>query len=631
MKKLFSLLFFLLPLLAVSQARPYSTKNGEALKWYANARKSVDLRMLQQASNQLDQALSADPNFVEAWYLKGDVNRLLQKDDVALIAYQKVIALRPGFDRRIYMLTAEMEIASAQYEPALQHLEAYAKEAIEDVAQKRKVEKLLADCRFSIRAIKNPVAFKPVNIGNMVNSPADEYLPVITADQSVLIFTRRERNNEDFYQSTRQNGGWSKAAPLSAAINTPQFNEGAQSLSQDGQYLFFTGCNRPDGLGRCDIFLSKKSGDDWEKPFNLGSPVNTSGWESQPCISADGRTLYFVSNRKGGYGGYDIWKTTVGANGWSEPVNLGPTVNTPYNEQSPFVHPDGKTLYFCSDGWPGLGKADLFLSRLDEKGNWGRPENLGYPINSSGEENGLTITADGRYAFFASNKLAGKGGYDIYTFELPESARPKAVTYVKGVVRAAGTNEPLVSAVRVTDLSTGEDVYDNYTSEQGEFLATLIPGKNYGLIVEKENYLFHTENFAPESASKVEPYQIAIRMNPIAVGSREKLSNIFFDTNSFALKPESKNELEKLASFMQQNAKVSIEVSGHTDDIGDDAANQKLSENRAKAVYDFLISRRISATRLTYKGYGKSKPVVPNISAENRQKNRRTEFAVTGF
>ena len=345
--------------------------------------------------------------------------------------------------------------------------------------------------------LKHPVPFKPVNMGSEINTADDEYLPVATADESTLIFTRKINNNEDFYKSTKVDGKWQTATYLSDRINTPQYNEGAQSISQDGKYLFFTGCNRPDGLGRCDIYIAQKKGDDWGKPFDLPPPVNTSGWESQPSISSDGRTLYFVSNRKGGYGSYDIWKSTLTDNGWGEPENLGPNINTAYNEQSPFIHPDDSTLYFCSDGWPGLGGKDLFVSRLSKDGQWQKPENLGYPINTNGDENGLTLTAEGSNAFFSSNNLGGYGGYDIYTFELPPNLRPHIVTYVKGKVNDAKTMQPLEAAVEIIDLQKNIPVYQDYSDpDQGGFLATLTSGKNYGLNISKSGYLFYSENFS---------------------------------------------------------------------------------------------------------------------------------------
>jgi outer membrane protein OmpA-like peptidoglycan-associated protein len=473
------------------------------------------------------------------------------------------------------------------------------------------------------------VPFKPVNLGSEINTAADEYLPVATADEATLIFTRKINNNEDFYKSNKLNDKWQTAVYLSDQINTPQYNEGAESISQDGKYLFFTGCNRPDGLGRCDIYIAQKKGDDWSKPFDLSPPVNTTGWESQPSISADGKTLYFVSNRKGGYGGYDIWKSHLTDKGWGEPENMGPNINTMYDEQSPFIHADDSTFYFCSNGWPGLGGKDLFVSRLGKDGKWQKPENLGYPINSSGDENGLTLTATGAYAFFSSNNLNGFGGYDIYTFEMPQSIRPQLVTYVKGIVQDAKTKAPLEAAVEIIDLQRKEAVYQDYSDATlGDFLATLTSGKNYGLNISKSGYLFYSANFSLVGHEPKNPFNISVLLEPIEIGNKVILNNIFFDTNKFDLKPESITELQQLVDFLTLNPTLHIEISGHTDDVGGDASNQALSENRAKAVYQYLISNKIPAERLVYKGYGKTQPIAPNTTDEGRQKNRRTEFKI---
>jgi outer membrane protein OmpA-like peptidoglycan-associated protein len=466
-------------------------------------------------------------------------------------------------------------------------------------------------------------------MGAEINTADDEYLPTATADEKTLIFTRKINSNEDFYKSIKADGNWQTARYLSNQINTSEYNEGAQSVSQDGKYLFFTGCNRPDGLGRCDIYIAQKRGEDWAKPFDLSPPINTAGWESQPSISADGRTLYFVSNRKGGYGGYDIWKSRLTDKGWSEPENLGPNINTAFDEQSPFIHPDDSTFYFCSNGWPGLGNKDLFVSRLGKDGKWQKPENLGYPINSSGDENGLTLTANGSYAFFASNNLNGFGGFDIYTFELPPKLRPHMVTYVKGTVLDAATKQPLDAAVEIIDLERNDIVYGDYSApDDGSFFTTLVSGRNYGLNISKNGYLFYSENFSLVGHENKNPFEITVLLQPIEIGNKVILKNIFFDTNKFDLKPESQAELEKLIDFLTLNKTLKIEVSGHTDNVGNDQLNQVLSENRAKAVYSYLVAKGIAANRLIYKGYGKTQPISPNNTDEERSMNRRTEFKI---
>jgi len=333
--------------------------------------------------------------------------------------------------------------------------------------------------------------------------------------------------------------------------------------------------------------------------------------------------------RKGGYGGYDIWKSTITDKGWSEPENLGPNINTPYDEQSPFIHPDDQTLYFSSNGWPGLGSKDLFLSRKGPDGKWQKPENLGYPINSSGEENGLTLTADGAYAFFSSNQLKGAGGFDIYTFEMPEKLRPNVVTYVKGLIKDANSKQPLDADVQIIDLKTNRLIFQNVNAlNQGQFLATLNVGKNYGLNISRPGYLFYSENFSLLNQKTGKPFIIEVSLQEIEAGKKSILRNIFFDTNQFVLKPESKSELEKLIVFLTINPKVTIEISGFTDNVGDAKSNQLLSENRAKTVYQYLINNKINASRLTFKGYGALQPIAPNTTEEGRSRNRRTEFKI---
>lgn len=612
-----------------AQQRQYSTTDRDAIKNFALANESLDEHLYDEAIAQLEKAIHDDDKFIEAHALLSDVLRSRGRNKEAIGHYLKVIALSPERYRAVYLRLGEAEVSDAQYVQAKQHLEKYITYPNLTTKDEAYARKLLRDCEFSIEALKRQVPFKPINMGPEINTAADEYLPVATADEATLIFTRKIDNNEDFYKSDKQAGKWKNAIYLSNAINTPTFNEGAQSISQDGKYLFFTGCNRPDGQGRCDIYIAQKKGDDWGKPFSISSPLNTTGWEAQPSVSADGRTIYFVSNRKGGYGGYDIWKSQLTEKGWTQPENMGPNINTIYDEQSPFIHPDDSTFYFCSNGWPGMGGKDLFISRLGSDGKWKKPENLGSPINSSGDENGLTLTANGAYAFFSSNNLQGFGGYDVYTFELPINLRPNVVAYVKGRVSDAKTKAPLDADVEIVDLEKNIVVYhDNSSEDSGEFLATLTSGKNYGLTISKQGYLFYSDNFSLIGHMPKTSFNIAVDLSAIEVGGKVILKNIFFDTNKFDLKMESKSELAKLIQFLDLNPTVGVEISGFTDDVGNDQANQVLSENRAKAVYNYLLGAKITASRMVFKGYGKTGPIAPNTSDENRAKNRRTEFKI---
>jgi outer membrane protein OmpA-like peptidoglycan-associated protein len=621
---------FLLTATAFSQQVTYSTNNQEAIKNFALANQSIDEHQYDEASQFLQKAINADSKFIEAHAQLGDVRHLQRNNKEAIEEFKKVIALNPDFSRAVYIKISDMEISEALYPDALKHLQKYLTYTGITEQNKFYAQKLIKDCIFSMEALQHPVTFKPINMGPNINTSADEYSPVSTADDKTIIYTRQVALNEDFFQSSKVNNEWQKAVYLSDKINTPNYNEGSESVSQDGKFLFFTGCNRPDGRGRCDIYVAQKKGDDWGKPFDLAPPVNTGGWESQPSISADGRTLYFVSNRKGGYGGYDIWKSTLTQQGWGEPENLGPNINTSFNEQSPFIHPDDSTLYFCSNGWPGMGNQDLFVSRLSKDGKWQIPKNLGYPINTNGDESGLSLTANGNYAFFSSNKLEGYGGFDIYTFELPVDLRPHVVTYVKGFVSDARTKQPLESAVVIVDLENSKPVYQNFsTAERGDFLATIAAGKNYGLNISKPGYLFYSENFSLVGHTSGNPFNIVVMLEPIEVGNKVILKNIFFDTNKYNLKPESRSELQKMLEFLALNPTIHIEISGHTDNVGNDELNQTLSENRAKSVYDYLLSGKVDPARMVFKGYGKTQPIAPNDNDDNRAKNRRTEFKIT--
>ena len=609
-----------------------SSPNKLAQKSYLQANKYIGDKAYSLAIAELKKAVSEDNKFTAAYQQLGDLYRRLGDYPNAVSSYKKVIEIDPEFYNVTYFGLGESELNTGAYESALIHFKKYASSTGLSDESKIKTGKYIADCLFSLQAIKTPVSFKAVNMGTGVNSAQDEYLPVITADEKRIIFTRKSSNNEDFYTSVKSPEGWLKAISLSPNINTFEFNEGAQCISPDGNYLFFTGCNRPDGLGRCDIYISKWEGSEWSRPFNIGAPVNTPGWESQPSISADGRTLYFVSTRNGGKGGYDLWKSELMKEGsWSVPVNLGPEINTPYDEQSPFIHPDDQTLFFSSNGWPGLGNKDLFVTRKKNPGEqktlWEKPQNLGYPINTFGEESGLSINSTGNIAFFASDKQGGSGGFDIYSFEMPEKLRPTAVTYVKGLVADGNSRKPLEAKIQIINLKTGAFAFDDTTNPfTGEFLATMTPGNSFALNVSKPGYLFYSQNFTPDLKQAVKPYMIEVLLQKIEIGGMVVLNNIFFETNKFDLLPESKTELGQLITFLNENPGVSIEIAGHTDNIGDDSSNQALSESRAKTVYDYLIQNKVPSSKLSFKGYGEGKPLNDNSTEENRKNNRRTEF-----
>jgi len=384
-------------------------------------------------------------------------------------------------------------------------------------------------------------------------------------------------------------------------------------------------------VGSCDLYISFKKGNKWTTPVNMGGNVNSNKWDSQPSISPDGTTIYFASARPGGKGGSDIWKINLLPNGqWSRAINLGDTINTDKDENSPFMHFDNQTLYFCSDGHTGMGGRDLYYSRKDSSGKWGIPVNLGYPINTFADEFGLIVNAKGDTAYFSSDKEGGKGKLDLYSFELNKANRPLPVTYLKGIVYNSETKQKIEARFELINLKSSKVVYTSYSDPiKGDFLVTLPTENDYALNVSKEGYLFYSDNFTLSGNwTNIEPFIKNVPLVPINIGGTVVLKNIFFETAKYDLKKESYIELNKLIAFLKTNVNLKIEISGHTDNIGGKEYNQTLSENRANSVYSYLIDKGIDSKRLTFKGYGDTKPIDTNDTDLGRSNNRRTEFKI---
>ena len=648
MRKLFALSFLLITLFSCKAQLPpgeYTSKNKKAIASFEAALKYFNARNDSKAIEELLTAIGKDPLFIEPHMLLAEIYSESNKVQLAIDEYAKALQINPKYDKKTYFLLANEEISIGKYEEAKKDYETYLQYQNLHPDWKEMAEHQLANCNFAIAAIKNPVPFDPQNMGDAINSSLDEYFPAVTADDQTFLFTRNNRNQqvdlqEDLFVSKKRATAWQPAALVGNAINTPG-NEGAPCLSADGQVLFFVVCanmeggygNNRKGYGSCDIFYSIKVGEGWTKPYNVGPVVNSKFWETQPSFSADGENLYFVSNRPGGIGESDIWYSSLKADGsWGAPRNVGPKINTPGKEESVMIHPDGKTLYFSSNGHTGMGGLDIYVVRKDENGEWGTPVNLGYPINTYGDENSLLVNGSGNLAYFASNRAGGMGGLDLYQFDLYDAVRPDKITYMKGKVYDAKTKVPLGAHFELIDLATAKQmIVSDANSGNGEFLVTLPVDKDYALNVTQPGYLFYSENYSlKELKDFSKPYLMDVPLQPIDTGSIVELKNVFFETAKFDLKEESKVELNKLVTFLTLNKTLRIELSGHTDNVGDKKMNLTLSQNRAKAVFDYLIKNGIDAKRLTYKGYGDTKPKVKNDSDENRQANRRTEFKVIG-
>ncbi len=596
----------------------------------------------ESAAKLFKKAIGKDSSYIKAYmdlascYLQKKAHRKRRK------VLGKVIEKKPEFKDPYYNLASDYYI-NQSYSEAIKYYKKFLEFRNLKNHYKNLAKKRLKKARFRVKLMENPVQFDAKNVGKGVNTDKNEYWPVLTIDRKTLYFTRQllknkkargmRKYNEDIYKSKRDGkNNWKRAKKLKGNLNSRKNNEGAIAISPNGRYIIFTGCQWPDTRGRCDLYYSRQIKGKWIEPRNLGRPVNTKAKETQPSIAFDGNTLYFASNRGNKRGNLDIWKSKRTENGtWGKPERLSDSINTKKAEQSPFIHSDNQTLYFASKGHKGMGNFDLFYSRRDTAtGKFQKPKNLGYPINKKGKEIGLFVSSDGKTAFFASEKEGGFGGLDIYQFTLPEHARAKEVTYVKGKIEDGLTNRNLNAQVKLKDLKSGDVVVETESSKgKGEFLVPLHSDKDYGLNITKKNYIFYSEHLPIKSYDSAKPFHFEVKLDRIKEGKKAILNNIFFEFDSHKLKKTSKSDLQELIKFMQTNPGVVVQIQGHTDNKGSDQYNQKLSQKRAKSVYEHLINKGgIPDERLDYKGFGEKEPIATNETEEGRAKNRRTEFKI---
>ncbi|MBU3659144.1 MAG: hypothetical protein FGM14_04705 [Flavobacteriales bacterium] len=481
------------------------------------------------------------------------------------------------------------------------------------------------------------------NLGNGINGVEADYFPSVTADESMLLFTSTREGStggknsegaydEDLWYSMKtQDGKWSAPQNFGTPVNTKN-NNGIASFTGDGQFVVCGRCNEPDGYGSCDIYGATLTGNTWNKPINLGSVINSKSWDAQVSVSADGKTLVWSSNREGGYGDQDLWMSKKDEKGiWTQAKNLGSVINTEGNEYSPFLHPDGKTLYFSSNFHsPRIGGIDIYKSTLNENGTWSKPENLGYPINTEKNDLYFVQTPSGLKGYFASDREGGLGLYDIYEIVYPQEKKSSLITFIGNVIDEE-SSIPLEANVKIEDVDSSSLVGEYVSnSSTGKFVVILTPGRNYSMTVSKNGYLFYSENFNVLDTTEFKEIKKDVLLQKIKEGKKIVLNNIFFQTGKSELTESSALEISKLYDLLMQNPSINVEISGHTDNVGGDAENLKLSFDRAKVVVETLVAKGIPANRLVAKGYGKTQPIAPNDTPENKQLNRRTEFKILG-
>ncbi len=582
---------------------------------------------------------------------------------------EKALKLNPNVDPmaqyylgRFYHLHAQWDKAITAYRAYLQPLNINPADNRDKIAD---MNRKIGECVNGKEMEKNPQRVFIDNLGSTVNSSDPEYTPIITADESMMLFTSRRSTStggkldpdnqfyEDLYQTTFAGGKWTTPVNMGKPINSDE-HDATAGLSPDGQKLYVY---RPTNNG--DLYECELKGAKWTEPERMNKNINSDGHESSVSLSFDGKKLYYISDKEGGLGHRDVWISTMDAKGkWGQSVNMGAPINTIYGEEGIFVHPDGKTIYFSSQGHNTMGGYDIFKSELKD-GKWGEPVNMGWPINGPDDDVFFVISANGRHGYFASNKADGNGEKDIYkiTFLGPDkpmalssednllagiaqpvktivAAKPveiktAQVTLLKGTVTDKASKLPLGAQIEIVD-NERREVIATFTanSSSGKYLVSLPSGKDYGIAVKMDGYLFHSENFNIPIVSSYQEVTKDVELEKIAVGSTIVLRNVFFDYNKATLKPESYTELDRLVKILQENPSIRIELSGHTDSRGSDEYNLKLSESRAKSCVDYLVSKGIKADRMEFAGYGETKPIDSNETEEGMANNRRTEFKI---
>jgi tetratricopeptide (TPR) repeat protein len=630
---------FLLPVLLIlfsisvnAQYDP-SRVNKKAVESYNKAIEKTQDGMMKDAIASLEEAIKRDGKYVDAYLSLAGIHGQLKNHAESILQYEKAFALDPEYTFT-YRLPYSINLAGlGRFEKALTVIDELLNRknlhpnTIKAAEYRKKTYQFAVD--HEKKNAGNNYVFKPVNMGDAVNSAESEYFPSMPVDGGQMIYTRRLNGfNEDFFGTRKDGDQWVKSSRLNGSINTA-LNEGAQNISQDGNWLVFTGCNREDGMGSCDLYISYLTNTGWSEAINLGRSINTDSWESQPSLSPDKRDLYFSSNRPGGFGGSDLYVSRMGANGkWGAPVNLGPEINTAGDESSPFIHADNQTLYFASTGLPGYGEEDLFMAKRDSTGRFAKPINLGYPINTISHEGTIFIAADGKTAYYASDRSDSRGGLDIYSFELREDIRPVKTLWVKGKVFDRNTKAGLPSTVELIDLESKFMISRVQTDETGNYLITLPVGKDYAFNVSRRGYLFYSDHYSLKQKDPDSTYEKDIPLQPIEVDAAIVLNNIFFDVNKFELKHESTVELDNIVLLLKENPTVKVQIEGHTDNAGTAADNQKLSENRSRAVIFYLTGKGIRPERMVAKGFGATRPIGDNTTEAGRAANRRTELKI---
>jgi outer membrane protein OmpA-like peptidoglycan-associated protein/tetratricopeptide (TPR) repeat protein len=637
-----------------------SIKNKKAEKIYNEGYTEFKAHKYSTAAKYFKEAIDIEPEYVDALYGLAKVFTFQEKYSSAKKYYLKVAELCPSYDIYVFYYLGQIYLGADQYDSSYYFMNEFAKGVENLTPEKQKLYKNI-DADYShadsvkyyaknMSVVKSKkVPFNPSYVNN-VSTERDEYLPIISPDNDLCLFTRKTivgktktvysdasyTYKEKFMYSERKDGNFDDGYEMPYPFNEND-NEGGATLTIDNKYLFYTVCKylTDNTYLNCDICTSTNNNGTWSEITSVSSKVNNDkSWESQPTVSSDGKTLYFISDRKGGYGGYDIYVTYKQDSGWSAPENMGPNINSPGNEKSPFIHTDDQTLYFSSTGWPGVGGYDIFYSRKDKDGKFSKPTNIGYPINSEADDVGFFVSTDGHYGYFASNdttRFKGPGGWDVYSFELYSEARPDTTVHlIKGNIKDENKDAPTTATVELKNVKTKQVTQVDVDSTTGKYVIAAMMKNDYMLTVKKDDYAYSSKYLSSQDTAVESQTSIKVDFDikPIEVGEAYRLNDIYFAYGSFELTDESKLVIDGFIDFLNDHPTMKVSINGHTDNISGAEFNMTLSENRAKTVYEYMVASGIEASRLKYQGFGLTQPVASNNTEEGRAKNRRTEFVI---
>jgi len=628
MRSLFLLLAILCLGNTASAQKKLHSKSKKAIDLYNQAYELDSVGNIFQSLPLLQDAIFKDDSFDEAYLLlfitymkRNEIGKALQTIE------QSRPKVEEKFTNRMSLELATFYWSNGKYESAIKIKEGIGEEV--EAVDSFTIQLVSQSIDFAFEGKKNPLKVDFQELKNPMNLFEAQYFPSLASD-GTLIFTGRKKGRrgtgENLYLSKLNKGKWDVPVSLSDNINTARFNEGTASIASDGFSIVFTGCNRPKGLGSCDLYISYYKNEAWSKPENLGQKVNTKYWESQPSLSQDGRQLYFVSKRPGGLGGEDIWISYKINGQWTSAINAGPIINTRLDDGSPFIYPDGKTFYYASRGKLGFGGFDLFKTEITQHG-WAKPVNLGYPINTFDNQVGYALGLDG-WAYYSDNNLMQQT--KLYRFKMPKSLMPStSIKSFSGIVQDAKTKQSISSELYVMDLSKDSVIVETHSKSNGlfGFIASVL-NDDYMVYANKNGYKLFKKRLSKISK---EGGMLILEMEVLAVGEKVILNNVLFELNSATLDLKAKKELLVARTFLEDNPKIEIEIGGHTDITGEADYNLKLSKDRAKAVLDFFVEHGIDLSRLTYAGFGESKPISNTIGAEANALNRRIELVIIGI